>query len=195
MDYKLSHLVINNNLTVNETFDQFAAIFAETVNQFFPTSKVSRKRIWQKSWLTGSLLKSIRTKNKMYSRLHKTTENLELTEEFKTYRNTLNCILCLAKRNYYHQVLNANKGDSKKVWNIVNELTYNKKRSNVGQLRVTTAAGDTVSDPQKIAEECNNFLVNIGRSMADSISLDSSFIPQHLPNAQIILFSYLHPVR
>ena len=86
-------------------------------------SKVSRKKIWQKPWLTGSLLKSIRTKNKMYSRLHKTTENLELTEEFKIYRNTLNCILRLAKRNYYHQVLNANKGDSKKVWNIVNELT------------------------------------------------------------------------
>ena len=65
--------------------------------------------------VTKSLLKSIQTKNKMYSRLHKTTENVELTEEYKTYRNTLNCILRLAKRNYYHQVLNENEGDSKKV--------------------------------------------------------------------------------
>ena len=43
LDCKLSHLVINNNLTVNETFDQFVAILAETVNQFSPMKKVSRK--------------------------------------------------------------------------------------------------------------------------------------------------------
>ena len=60
LDYKLSHLVINNNLTVNETFDQFVAIFAETVNQFSPMRKVSRKENFgKKTWLTDSLLKSI----------------------------------------------------------------------------------------------------------------------------------------
>ena len=58
--------------------------------------------------------KLIQTENKMYSRLHKTIENVELTEEYTTYRNTLNRILRLAKRNYYHQVLNENKGDLKK---------------------------------------------------------------------------------
>ena len=112
----------------------------------------------------------------MYSRLHKATENVELTEEYKTYRNTLNRILRLAKRNYYYQVLNENKSDLKKVWNVVNELTYNKKRCNVGPSQATTAAGDTVSDPQKIAEEFNNFFVNISKSMAYSISRDNSII-------------------
>ena len=43
LDCELSHLVINNNLTVNETFDQFVATFAETVNQFFSMRKISRK--------------------------------------------------------------------------------------------------------------------------------------------------------
>ena len=44
LNCKLSHLVINNNLTANETFDQFVvATFAETVNQFSPITKVSCK--------------------------------------------------------------------------------------------------------------------------------------------------------
>ena len=87
LDCKLSHLVINNNLTVNETFDQFVATLAKTVNQFSPMRKVFRKekKLRQKPWLTGSSLKSIQTENKMYSRLHKTTENVELTKEYKTY--------------------------------------------------------------------------------------------------------------
>ena len=57
LDCKLSHVVINTNLTLNETFDQFVTTFAETINQFSPMRKVSHKekKLRLNPWLTGSL--------------------------------------------------------------------------------------------------------------------------------------------
>ena len=62
----------------------------------------------------------------MFKRLHKNSDNLVLTEKYKAYRNALNRLLRLAKRNYYHSVLNEHKGNSRKVWQVVNESAFTK---------------------------------------------------------------------
>ena len=54
----------------------------------------------------------------MFKRLHKNSDNLVLTEKYKAFRNALNRLLRLAKRNYYHSVLNEHKCDSRKVVNM-----------------------------------------------------------------------------
>ena len=57
------------------------------------------------------------------------SDDLVLTEKYKAYRNALNRLLRLAKRNYYHSVLNEHKGNSQKIWQVVIELAFTKNRT------------------------------------------------------------------
>ena len=110
----------------------------------------------------------------MFKRLHKNSNNLVLTEKYKAYRNVLNRLLRLAKRNYYHSVSNEHKGNSQKAWQVVNELAFTKNRTRLLPLKLVTSNGHTVTDEETIAEEFISYLVNIGKSMADAISLVSA---------------------
>ena len=65
----------------------------------------------------------------MFKRLHKISDNLTLTEKYRAYRNALNRLLRLAKRNYYHSVSNEYKSNSQKVWQTVDELVFTKNRT------------------------------------------------------------------
>ena len=121
LDYlhiKLGNLFENNCYSANKLFDNFISIFTKVVGLFGPKRNATQKekKLKLKPWLTPALLKSIQTKNKMFKRLHKSSDNLVLTEKYKAYRNALNRLLRLAKRNYYHSVLNEHKSNSQKVW-------------------------------------------------------------------------------
>ena len=83
-------------------------------------------------------------------------------------------MLRLAKRNYYHSVLNEHKGKLQKVWQVVNELALTKNRTKLLPSKLVTSNGHTVTDEETIAEEFNCYFVNIGKSMADAISPGSA---------------------
>ena len=96
-----------------------------------------------------------------------------LTKQYKTFRNTLRRKLMQAKLDYHH-LLNENKGNAKKTWDVINELTNIRRRSNIQPSKPTMNNHDTVSEPKIIAEEFNKFFVNIGKKMAASIQRNNS---------------------
>ena len=71
---------------------------------------------------------SIQTKNRQFKQVQKKREDSAQKNKYKIYRNTLNRALKWAKSNHYHSVLEEHKKDSKKMGEIINELTYNKQR-------------------------------------------------------------------
>ena len=97
-----------------------------------------------------------------------------LTKQYKTFRNALRRQLKQAKLDYYHHLLNENKGNTKKTWNAINELTNIKRRSNSQPSKLTLNNYDTVSEPQIIGKEFNSFFVNIGKERAASIQCNNS---------------------
>ena len=128
---RLSPMFEVNTIPVNELADSFLAKFTEVVDQFAPKRNASRKerKIRSKPWISRGLLKSIQTKNRLFKQLLRNRDNSISSSKYKTYRSTLNRLLRRAKSNYYHAVLNELKENSKKAWETVNELIYNKKRS------------------------------------------------------------------
>ena len=66
-------------------------------------------------------------------------------------------------------MLNESKGNAKKTWDVIKELTNIKRRSDVQPSKLTLNNYDTVSKPQIIAKEFNRFFVNIGKEIAASI--------------------------
>ena len=84
-----------------------------------------------------------------------------LKNKYKIYRNTLNRALKWAKSNHYHSVLE-HKGDSKKMWEIVNELTYNKKHSRMLPSTLFNKVGTVITSHRTIADEFNKYFVKVG---------------------------------
>ena len=154
---------------VNKQFEAFYEIFHETIDKFAPAKKASRKekRIYFKPWLSKSILKSITKKNSLFRKLYKnfTESNLEV---YKKYRNTLNRTIKLAKETYYKETIDSAKGDSKKLWKIIDTLINSKnKEKNFSQK--LDIEGKKVRDSQVICNNLNLYFANIGKNLAKSI--------------------------
>ena len=68
-------------------------------------------------------------------------------EQLVYYNNILN----------YHNILNEHKGNSKKAWEVINELAFDKKKTGIPPTKLITTLGDTITDQQSIAEEFNKY--------------------------------------
>ena len=167
----LDMLYFNEKVCVNENFEKFVSVFTETINNHAPMRRASRKekKIKSKPWLSSSLLKSIRKKNQLFQKYLKTKNSL-VSSEYKAYRNTLNRTINGAKRMHYHELLKDNKGDSNKIWKIVNELASIKTKARVDPTELITENGKILTNSDEIAESLNEHFVNIGPKMAESIS-------------------------
>lgn len=69
-----------------------------------------------KPWLTRGILKSIKTKNKLYLQAKR---NPIYKSKYVQYRNKLTTILRKAKQHYYINTLNDVKNNSKKNYGLV----------------------------------------------------------------------------
>ncbi len=82
----------------------------------------------------------------------------------KTYRNKLNILFRLAKKQHYQILLEQNKKTSKKTFSILKEVINTKKKS---QLSTVFKVGNMlISDNKKIANTFNHYFVNVGQLLA-----------------------------
>ena len=87
--------------------------------------KIKLKYNCRKPWLTQGLKDAIKVKNKLYKKYQKI--NAVAHEiEYKTYGNKLNHILTCAERKHYSDLLNDNKNNVKRTWQIFKSIV-NKK--------------------------------------------------------------------
>jgi len=104
---------------VNTTFSRFALLFEITLNKHAPLKMMSRKlqRMHRKPWISKGILKSIKTKNKLFSKI----QSLDKTDsnkwnEYKQYRNKLNHIIEYAKMIYFKNQIAQKGNNSRKLW-------------------------------------------------------------------------------
>ena len=86
----------------------------------------------------------------MFDQLRKNKGDVVLNEQYKTFGNALRRQLKQAKLDYYHHLLNENKGNAKKTWDVINELTNIKRRNNVQPSKLKL--NNDVPEPQIITE-------------------------------------------
>jgi hypothetical protein len=93
----------------------------------------SKHKQFSKPWLTIGILKSIKTKQKMYN-THFLSKIPDKIQKFKTYANKLNKLKSISKVNYYTGQFEKNKSNLKKTWKLIGTLI---KRKTKGQLYPT----------------------------------------------------------
>ena len=123
--------------------------------------------------------KSIKEKNKLYKRQKKTCNPVH-EKEYKTYRNQLNRIMSKAERAHYEKLLNDNKSNLKKSWQILKDVINKKQTSS---LCTKFKISDCItSDSDKIAKGFNNFFINIGPTLAKKIPNDARSASEFMKN-------------
>lgn len=151
-------------------------------------SKSNKKKIL-KPWITPSILRSIRKRDRMFTKTIKQPLNKDLQTAYKQYKNTLNQLTKNVKENYYLDQLELNKGNMRKKWQIINEAanrTNKEKRS--FPIKDWLNEKENVKNEKDAANVLNNYFSTIGSVLA-------STIPESDLHEDLKTAGYLEPPR
>ena len=89
-------------------------------------------------------------------------------EQFKCARNQANNAIKQAKKLYFSDNLKVSKGNPRKTWNLINELTSRNtgKSTDILEIQVDNT---TISSPGGMAEAFNDHFTNIGQVLAHEV--------------------------
>jgi len=94
-----------------------------------------------------------------------------LNQKYKTYKNKLTAILRTAEKQYYQNKLVEVKDNMSKTWKVLNSMMYrNSKFNKLDEIEIN---GSSETDPKKMADNFNDFFVNIGPNLAKKIPKSS----------------------
>ena len=134
---------------------------------------IKKKRyLSHKTWLSKGLLKSIKSKTKLYKQFLRKPSVVK-EAHYKNYTNKLNHSLQIAKKSFYEKKLNEVKSNTRATWRLLNEI-LNRKTSKVKSVSTFKIDGKDISDPLTIANKFCEYFSNIGPSLAKGITSTSS---------------------
>ena len=109
-----------------------------------------------KLWISRGLIKSSKTKEKLYKKFIKNpTKNNE--QIYKKYRNKLNHLIRIAKKNYYCKKFSQAQNDIKSTWNTINQLLDKQKSKNFLPRSFLNDDNVEINDQNLIANNFNDF--------------------------------------
>lgn len=154
---------------VNQAYDQFVCRLLQYIEQASENVRISGKYKKIKPWITAGLVASIRKRDKLKALMLKNIGNLQILNEYKTYRNTINILIRKTKREYFMNKVNEHKYDMKKLWGTINE-SLNKSKTR-GDIRIKHE-DILIEDNKTLANVMCDYFLNIGNKMSDRIVND-----------------------
>ena len=166
---------IENGTNVNDAYDTFLQTFGTICDKHAPILKCFVKQKGARNpWITKAILKSIRRKHKLYSKMISSNHQPQHVEKYKKYRNVLTNVLRKAKRDYYSTLFMTHKNDTGQTWKVINDLLYSgNSKSKVTQVEKlcldSNGRRTQVSSAEEIGQVFNDFFVNVGPNLASNI--------------------------
>ena len=139
---------------------------------------------------TSALRKSIYVKNNLYKQFIK-TRSTYIHTKFKLYRNKLNHLLKISKKEYYNSHFFDNIHDSKKIWKGVKQIVNFKPPTSAKhiELRVNDRK---IASPIEVANVFNTYFSSIGNDLTKSIPIVEKTPREYLHNPVCNSF-FIHP--
>lgn len=131
------------------------------------SSKNFKRKI--KPWITNGIIQSIKTRDRMKKQILNNNNNMQLRDEYKTYRNRLTRIIKITKNNYYTDQLNSCNGNIKQTWKIIRDATNTEKNNCTSNINILDDHGNVITCNKQKANEFNTFFCNIGKEITNSI--------------------------
>ena len=113
---------------VNERILNVINILQKITDKHAPIKKTpqSKRRQLKKPWITAGILKSIKTKHKLFNS-NFLSKDPDKVKTYKKFNNKLNKIKETAKKNYFKQQFEMNKSNLKATWKLIGMLINRKK--------------------------------------------------------------------
>ena len=141
---------------------RFHTRFKQIFESQFPTKTIKMGYKNRKEWLPSGVKRAIERKNKLFLKFKKspTPENHQI---YKTYRNRLNTIIRKADVHHYKELLEMNKNNIRKSWQVIKEI-INKNRVRKEQ-SAFLVNNRLTEDKTQIADGFNKCFVEIGPTL------------------------------
>ena len=154
---------------INQMFDTFYSTVSSIVDKHIPLKQLSKSESLNKSkpWITSALRESIKIKNKLYKKYLKHRSSF-YHSKYKIYRNKINHLLRISKKQYYHEYFYHNNENVKKIWKGIKEIISHKSLNNNLPSKINKN-GTELTDNKSIANAFNDFFANIGSDLASKI--------------------------
>ena len=170
----------------NEAYEAFLTTFTKLYDKHFPLKKLihKNKQKQEKPWITKGIQNACKKKNLLY-KLYLKQRTIETETRYKIYKNKLTNIIRNSKKDYYHKLLEQHKNNIQGTWKILNGII---KKGNVKPSYPNFVKKDNtiIESANEIANEFNNFFVNVGPNLAGRIEeqrdpegLDERLIPMN----------------
>lgn len=171
----IQHFVTSTNANPNTNYDQLDGIIRNALDKHMPSKLVrcNKHRHKKNSWITKGIIRSIRFRDKLYSKLRSTDPTTEKYNMYKVNLQTYNRILKqnirLAKKIHYQTCFDKFKKDIKSTWMTIKQIIN--RSGNISQFpKYFHIDNIDVSDPLEIANKFNLFFTEIGPRLAQSIT-------------------------
>ena len=169
-----NHLDRSASANPNDNYSTFSKLIINAIDKHLKTKTVcyNKHKHKKSKWITQGILQSIRYRDKLYSKLHKTPINSHEYEtrqiNLRTYNRILKQNIRNAKKLYYQDCFDRFKTDIKKTWNTIKEIiNKNKPKDDIPNTFIVD--NTPVTNINTIAHEFNKYFVNIGPKLANSI--------------------------
>ena len=167
---------LNTITDTNDLLNMWLQQFSSVVDKHVPHRLHRVKNLHQPDFLTPEILDTIKLRDK-----NKAQNNLT---EFKKLRNKVTQLIKDSKKQSYEKKIEEGKSDPKSIWKIFKEHGASSKKiqksNNINQLNID---GCEITDNKDIANEFNNFFVNIATKLSAPIpESDFNHIKDHVDN-------------
>lgn len=123
-----------------------------------------------KPWMTLKLCKRQQFRNMLYKKVKRNPKNVDLKTHYDSYSNCLKLDMKMQKENYYLNLFDANKNNSKKQWSVVNNiLGISKDKITIDSINKLDNTDVVVNDSLGIANEFNMFFESVANRLVDNL--------------------------
>uniref|UniRef100_A0A6Q2ZN45 Reverse transcriptase domain-containing protein n=1 Tax=Esox lucius TaxID=8010 RepID=A0A6Q2ZN45_ESOLU len=121
---------VYDSRTPDAAYDSLIKIIQDSIKDTIPEKTVKCSTTLQNPWITNEILKSIKCKSRLYKLYMKNPSSLN-KDKYISYKNKLTQIIRKTKRNHYTELLKASQGDSRRSWNVLNEVLNRRYKNTI----------------------------------------------------------------
>lgn len=159
-----NHQIINDTIPqlIHNDFDDYHSNLIQLVNKNTTSVKKVVYSTTSKDWFTAELRVLIDARDYLYKMKLKFPDTHYYQERFIHYRNLIKREVQMAKQTYYSRKIQVNISDSRKTWDVMREVIYNKPSKKSCQIPSILFNNQSYTGSFDKANLINDFFSSIG---------------------------------